>query len=74
MKISSRGAPPLNALQAAYRRTLSASVLAHAQYLAVRGEKNCSDRFIHERQAAWQALEARKNAIYARLRVAAPRE
>jgi hypothetical protein len=51
---------------------LSASVVAHARYLAVQGEKNCSDRVIHEKRAAWQAMEARKNALHAHLKTAAP--
>ena len=72
MKALHRKASPYNALQASYRRALSASVVAHARYLAVQGEKNCSDRLIHEQRAAWQAMEARKNALQAHLIATAP--
>ena len=72
MKALHRKASPYNSLQASYRRALSASVVAHARYLAVQGEKNCSDRLTHEHRAAWQAMEARKNALHAHLMTTAP--
>ena len=72
MKALHHKASPGNALLASYRRALSASVVAHARYLAVQGERNCSARFIHEQRAAWQAMEARKNALQAHLMSAAP--
>lgn len=59
--------PPASPLQTAYRRALSASVLAHARYLAAEGEKSVTRRLIIERKNAWQSMEARKARIRARL-------
>jgi hypothetical protein len=59
--------PSANALQSKYRRALSASVVAHAKYLALNGEKSVTKRQIVEQKTAWQSMEARKAKIHARL-------
>ena len=59
--------PSASPLQIAYRRALSASVLAHARYLAAEGEKSVTQRQIVERRNAWKSMEVRKAKIQARL-------
>jgi phosphoribosylformylglycinamidine (FGAM) synthase-like enzyme len=59
--------PPASPLQSAYRRALSASVVAHARYLAVQGDKSVTQRQIVQQKIAWQSMEARKAKIRARL-------
>ena len=57
----------LNPLRREYRHLLSASVLAHARYLAAIGEKRFTDRHVLQQKAAWQSMEARRNRMEARL-------
>jgi hypothetical protein len=59
--------PLASPLHSQYRRALSASVVAHARYLAAQGEKSVTPRQIIQQRAAWQAMEARKARILARL-------
>ena len=59
--------PSASPLQIAYRRALSASVVAHARYLAAEGDKSVTRRLIVERKNVWQSIEARKARIRARL-------
>jgi hypothetical protein len=63
--------PSVSPLQSAYRRALSASVVAHARYLATKGEKSVTQREMVRQKAAWQSLEARKAKMHARLMLAA---
>jgi hypothetical protein len=62
--------PSASTLQSEYRRALSASVVAHARYLAARGEKSVTQRRIVQQEAAWQSMEARKAKLHARLMLA----
>jgi hypothetical protein len=62
--------PTAGTLQSEYRRALSASVVAHARYLATQGEKDVTQHRIVRRKAAWQSMEARKARIRARLMLA----
>jgi hypothetical protein len=57
-------------LQSAYRRALSASVVAHARYLAAKGEKGVTQREFVRQKIAWQSTEARKAKIHALLKLA----
>jgi formylglycine-generating enzyme required for sulfatase activity len=59
--------PAASPLQSQYRRALSASVVAHARYLAAQGEKSVTQLKVIQQRAAWQAMEARKARILARL-------
>jgi hypothetical protein len=59
--------PHPDALRSGYRRALSASVVAHARYLAAEGEKSASPRQIAQRKIAWLAMEARKASMRTRL-------
>jgi hypothetical protein len=59
--------PPANPLQSQYRRALSASVVAHARYLATKGEKSVTQRQVLQQRDAWQSMEARKARTLARL-------
>jgi hypothetical protein len=59
--------PSAGALQSEYRRVLSASVVAHARYLAAQGEKGVTPHRIVRQKTAWQSMEARKAKIRARL-------
>jgi phosphoribosylformylglycinamidine (FGAM) synthase-like enzyme len=61
-------------LQSAYRRALSASVVAHARYLAVQGDRSVTQRQIVQQKIAWQSMEARKAKIRARLMLERTRE
>jgi hypothetical protein len=58
---------PIGSLQIKYRRALSASVVAHARYLAAQGEKSITQRQVVQEKTAWQLMEARKAKIHARL-------
>jgi hypothetical protein len=62
--------PSAGTLQSEYRRALSASVVAHARYLASQGEKSVAQHRIIQQKTAWQSMEARKARIYARLMLA----
>jgi hypothetical protein len=62
--------PSAGTLQSEYRRALSASVVAHAGYLATQGEKGVTQHRIVQQKAAWQSMEARKTRIHARLMLA----
>ena len=59
--------PSASSLRSQYRRALSASVVAHARYLATQGEKSVTERQMVQQKMAWQSMEARKAKIYARL-------
>jgi hypothetical protein len=59
--------PPVSRLRSQYRQALSASVVAHARYLAAQGEKNITERQIVRRKTTWEMLEARKARACARL-------
>ena len=63
--------PAASPLQLQYRRALSASVVAHARYLAAKGEKSVTQRQVIQQRDAWQSMEARKARIRARLMLAA---
>jgi hypothetical protein len=60
-------APLPSPLQSAYRRALSASVVAHARYLAAHADKSITPHYIAQQKAAWQSMEVRKAKIHARL-------
>jgi hypothetical protein len=60
---------PVSPLQSAYRRALSASVVAHARYLAAHADKSITPHYIAEQKAAWQSMEVRKAKIQAHLLV-----
>jgi hypothetical protein len=62
--------PSAGTLLSEYRRALSASVVAHARYLATQGEKGVTQHRIVRQKAAWQSMEARKARIHARLMLA----
>jgi hypothetical protein len=57
--------PPPSPLQSAYRRALSASVVAHARYLAAHADKSITPHYLAQQKAAWQSMEARKAKIQA---------
>jgi hypothetical protein len=59
--------PSPSPLQSAYRRALSASVVAHARYLAADADKSITQHYLSQQKAAWQSMEARKAKIRARL-------
>jgi hypothetical protein len=63
-RANSKGAPP-SPLQSAYRRALSASVVAHAKYLAAHADKSITPHYLAQQKAAWQSTEARKARIQA---------
>jgi hypothetical protein len=58
--------PSASTLQSEYRRALSPSVVAHARYLAVQGEKSVTQHRIAQQKTAWQSMETRKAKIHAR--------
>jgi hypothetical protein len=59
--------PAPSPLQSAYRRALSASVVAHARYLAAHADKSITPHYIAQQKAVWRSMEARKARIQARL-------
>jgi hypothetical protein len=61
--------PSPSPLQSAYRRALSASVVAHARYLAAHADKSITPHYIAQQKAAWHSIEARKARMQARLLV-----
>ena len=69
-KIRSR---PTSPLQSAYRRALSAAVVAHANYLAVQGDKSATPHRREQCKVTWQSMEARKSRLLARLNATTPR-
>jgi hypothetical protein len=66
-RANSKGPPP-SPLQSAYRRALSASVVAHARYLAAHADKSITPHYLAQQKAAWQSTEARKARIQAHVR------
>jgi hypothetical protein len=63
--------PSVSPLRFAYRRALSASVVAHARYLATKGDESMTQRDNVRQKTAWQSLEARKAKMHSRLMLAA---
>jgi hypothetical protein len=61
--------PPPDILRTRFRRALSASVVAHARYLAAQGDKSASPRQMAQQKTAWLSMEARKARIQAKLAV-----
>jgi hypothetical protein len=59
--------PSASPLQSAYRRALSASVVAHARFLAAKGDRSVTRREIARQKTAWLSTEARKAKIHALL-------
>lgn len=55
--------PSVSPLESKYRRALSASVVAHARFLAAEGEKGVTQRQLVRRKTTWQLMEARKAKI-----------
>ena len=66
-KSKSSKSSSISPLQTVYRRTLSASVVAHAKYLAVQGDKSAPERQVEQQKATWQSMETRKARLQARL-------
>jgi hypothetical protein len=65
---------PPDILRIRFRRALSASVVAHARYLATQGEKSVSPRQLAQQKIAWLSMEARKARIQAKLVTRDPKQ
>ncbi len=57
----------LLSLESRYRRAMSATVAAKAHFLSIRDEPSATPSTVRRAQQQWEAMEAHKRAIAARM-------